>query len=88
MRQKLLSDPHLHRYWFPLSSFTGLGVTAYSIEDAWRLTRNVDWPDDALSHIKEIVEDIDINALHFGHICGNLEVPYFRTLPNARTRSS
>jgi hypothetical protein len=73
-----LNNPLLRRYWFKTKELHGVGVTAYSLEDAKSLVKEVvtyvDWDFDEL----EIIENVDIRSLDEGHVLPNMGAPNFR----------
>ena len=72
----MVSEPRgtalLHRYWFPTSLGRGIGVTAYSVEDAKLLLES------ALPHriadidLHTVTEDVDIRILDQNHVIPNM----------------
>ncbi len=75
----MLNNPLLHRYWFHTTRGFGIGVTAFSREDAEGLIRDataqVSWlPRDVV----EVVEDVDISTLDANHVRPNMGVPTIR----------
>jgi hypothetical protein len=71
-----LNSSLLRRYWFKTEEGFGLGVTAYSLDDAKALLRgaNVLWDYQVL----DIVEDVDIRDLDQNHVIPNMGPPNFR----------
>lgn len=71
-----LNDPLLVRFWFETSVGRGIGVTAYSLEDALSLIAS----DKSLAEqeIVSYVENIDVGTLDEGHILPNMGAPNFR----------
>ncbi len=73
-----LNNPLLQRYWFKTKELYGVGVTAYSLEDAKRLVQEaityVDWDFNEL----EIIENVDVSVLDEGHVLPNMGAPNFR----------
>jgi hypothetical protein len=75
--QSQLSDKSLRRFWFPSVKHSGIGVTAYSIQDATRLAN------EAASQFKweltgSVIEDVDIRDLDQKHVVPNMGPPNFR----------
>jgi len=66
----------LTRFWFKMESGYGVGVTAYSVEDARTLIAN----ELTLSNadINGVVEDVDIETLDNGHVIPNMGPPNIR----------
>lgn len=66
----------LTRFWFKMESGYGVGVTAYSVEDARTLIAN----ELTLSStdINGVVEDVDIQTLDKGHVIPNMGPPDIR----------
>jgi hypothetical protein len=64
----------LRRFWFPAFGHQGVGVTAFSCEEAFALARaaaeRLGWP---LSG--EAVADIDVRELDPGHVLPNMGPP-------------
>jgi hypothetical protein len=74
-----LSNPLLRRFWFETAvklSCIGIGVTAYSREDAERLIR----AEENLKHYElvSVVDDVDIRSLDQDHIVPNIGPVNFR----------
>jgi hypothetical protein len=65
----------LTRYWINVDDLMGIGVTAYSIEDALSILANEGIEYD---RIKGIVENIDVRELDQGHVMPNMGPPSFR----------
>ena len=59
MRGSGLNNPLLHRYWFKTKVGLGIGVTAYSIEDARRLIEEVVRPQGLEREVLEIIADVE-----------------------------
>jgi hypothetical protein len=78
-----MSDPLLKRFWFKTEKGFGIGVTAYSREDAEELIDEIDIPINKV--VVAILEDVDIRALDQGHVIPNMGPPSFRGVwyPNA-----
>lgn len=71
-----LNNPLLKRYWFKTKQQLGIGVTAYSLEDAKLLIEKAN-----ISYnyqILEIIEDVDIKTLDQNHIIPNMGATNFR----------
>jgi hypothetical protein len=66
----------LTRYWFATEVRLGIGVTAYSLDDARSLIENeplvADWK------ILNVTEDVDIGTLDQGHVIPNMGPPNVR----------
>jgi hypothetical protein len=73
-----LNNPLLHRYWFKTKVGLGIGVTAYSIEDARRLIEEVVRPQGLEREVLEIIADVDVRELDQGHVIPNMGPPNFR----------
>lgn len=71
-----LSSPLLHRFWFKTSNHYGIGVTAYSREDALELIKNAEYLRD--ENIESVVDDVDIRTLDQGQVIPNMGPPNFR----------
>jgi hypothetical protein len=78
MISQQLDTSLLHRYWFSTTSGPGIGVTAYSVEDARRLLET------ALPHLiadidpNTVIEDVDIRSLDQNHVIPNIGPPNVR----------
>ncbi len=72
-----LNNPMLKRFWFFTSPATGFGVTAFSLEDARYLLRQV-YSNDQLDEIKGVIEDIDISEIKANHVLRNMGPTNFR----------
>lgn len=68
----------LHRYWFPISFERGIGVTAYSVEDAMQLLESLLSQRIAEIDLQSVVEDVDIRALDQNHVIPNMGLPNVR----------
>jgi hypothetical protein len=72
VRSTVLTDPNLHRYWFPIEGHMGVGVTAYSLSEAQALATRAaarwGWPFTG----SEVVEDVDIRSLDQRHVVPNI----------------
>jgi hypothetical protein len=83
-----LSNPLLQRYWFNTREGLGIGVTAYSVDDAKHLiddaARRWGWDYEVL----KIVEDVDVRDLDQGHVVPNMGPPNLRGIwyPNLNLR--
>ena len=56
----------------------GVGVTAYTIDDAKELLRQMVFKDEPLPHVSNIIENLDVSTLDAGHILPNIGVPTVR----------
>jgi hypothetical protein len=68
-------DKLLIRFWFTTER-GGIGVTAYSLEDA----RNLIDADDYLriQKVSEVIENVDVRTLDQGHVIPNMGPPNLR----------
>jgi hypothetical protein len=68
----------LHRYWFPTTSRLGIGVSAYSVEDAKHLLETT--APDLIADIEPttVIEDVDIHTLDQNHVIPNMGPPTIR----------
>src|SRR6185503_5326946 len=74
----LLKNPHLRRFWFQTEHRAiGFGVTAFSVEDAWKLLYE-HIPRHRLLEIRSVVEDVDVESLDEKHVRVNMGPPNFR----------
>jgi hypothetical protein len=75
-----LKDPALISYWITPSERTmvpfGIGVTAYSVEDAWSLVVATGWRVDRAK--AKIVAGIRFEDLDAGHVVPNMGPMIFR----------
>lgn len=71
-----LKNPLLRRFWFRTDRGFGIGVTAYSIDDAKELIAKEYLPTN--HKIIEVIEDIDIQLLDQNHVIANMGPPNFR----------
>ena len=73
---KRLNNPRLRRFWFEIEKGHGVGVTAYSIDDA----RGIIKKEASLNCVEiiKIIEDIDIRSLDSGHVIPNIGPVNFR----------
>lgn len=71
-----LSNPLLRRYWFETREHIGIGVTAFSVDDARNLIDDASlaWDYEVL----EVVENVDIRDLDQGHVVPNMGPVNFR----------
>jgi hypothetical protein len=69
------SDLPLIRCWFETDASYGIGITAYSKEDAMELLAK----DQQLAKEKvlQIIENVDIRTLDQGHVIPNMGPPNF-----------
>ena len=70
----------LHRYWFRTRQHIGIGVTAYSLDDAKEMIRSEfeGRPFYKTIEVLEIIEDIDVRLLDSNHVLPNMGPPNFR----------
>jgi len=73
-----LHKPSLRRYWFKTKEHLGLGVTAFSVDDAKRLIDEAARRLGRDYEILGIVEDVDVCDLDQGHVVPNMGPPNFR----------
>jgi hypothetical protein len=71
-----LNDPNLIRFWFAKKRGVGIGVTAYSREDAEELIRDAQIYNE--TEIISVTENIDIRTLDQNHVIPNMGPPNFR----------
>ncbi|MGI8669954.1 MAG: hypothetical protein ACR2J3_08950 [Aridibacter sp.] len=74
---------NLRRFWFETKQGFGLGITAYSLEDAELLIKRANLDN---YEVLEVIEDIDIQTLDQNHIIPNMGECNFRGVwfPNIR----
>jgi hypothetical protein len=75
----------LHRYWLkfdltihephPIGTLLGCGVTAYFLEDARQLVRELVFGSIPFPSISWRIEDVDVSSLDPGHILPNMGDP-------------
>ena len=73
---------HLHRYWIKFrvsmsdphapGTLMGIGLTAYSREDAFELIRQKVYETSALPEIESVIEDVAISNLDPKHVLPNI----------------
>lgn len=68
----------LHRYWFKTPTRFGIGVTAYSVEDARTLIDNEVKSRGLNAEELPVIEDVDIRDLDQNHVILNMGSPNFR----------
>jgi len=78
----------LTRYWFefvskpgevsPCGTVSGLGVTAYSYDDAIAIITAKIFTDNNMPEIKTCIENIDVSTLDKGHVLPNIGPSNFR----------
>ena len=64
----------LIRYWFSTKQGLGIGVTAYSIEDAISLIKDQDLAMSYNPILESYIENIDINELDQNHVIPNMGI--------------
>jgi hypothetical protein len=71
-----IKNPHLRRFWFPVRGHSGIGVTAYTREEAKQLSEamacELQWP----FHDEIVTEDVDIRTLDQNHVVPNMASPH------------
>ena len=67
-----MKDSLLPRYWFRTKGGLGLGVTAYSIEDAETLINDAVRQLSCSYEVSEIIEDSDVRELDQNHVIPNM----------------
>lgn len=88
-----MSDPHpqLHRYWFTFEEPShdpdvllrhgvrrGVGVTAWTYDDALTLVGTTVFAGDEIPPIRHCIEDVDVSTLDQGHVIPNMHPPLWR----------
>ena len=70
--------PHLRRFWFPVPGHLGIGVTAYTRQEAEAQARDaadrLAWELDR----SEVVVDVDIRDLDQNHVVPNMTAAVWR----------
>lgn len=70
--------PTLRRFWFPVTGHLGIGVTAWSLDEAASLAtkaaQDLSWEFDGA----QVVEDVDVRDLDQGHVIPNMGVVSWR----------
>ncbi len=69
-------NPLLIRFWFKAREHFGIGVTAYSLDDAELLIKEANLQINY--DILEVIENVDIQTLDQGHVIPNMRPPNFR----------
>lgn len=70
--------PLLRRYWFRTKERLGIGVTAFTIEDAKRLVEAGAQASRRSYEIVDVIEDVDVRDLDQDHAIPNMAPPNFR----------
>jgi hypothetical protein len=73
-----LSSSELRRFWFKSNINIGVGITAYSLEDALVILDGAIERHTLKVDVVETVEDVDIQGLDQGHVIPNMNPPNFR----------
>ena len=73
-----LENRLLRRFWFKTKKGLGIGVTAYSLDDAKTIVSKATEEIGKMTEIVAIVEDIDITTLDQNHIIPNMGPPNLR----------
>ena len=68
----------LHRYWFPSDGHFGVGVTAFSEDEAFRLAPQVAHEMHWQISRDRVIVDIDVRTLDQGHVIPNMRAPNVR----------
>ncbi|TFF40400.1 hypothetical protein [Mucilaginibacter psychrotolerans] len=78
-------NPHLKRYWFQFEDIPlqympafGVGVTAYSYEDAIDTISKTVFENMLFPHVTMCIENIDVSTLDVGHVLLNMLPSTFR----------
>ena len=78
-----LSNPLLRRYWFKTKEHIGLGVTAYSVDDAMTLFDSAARFLGRDYEVLEVVEDVDVRDLDQTHVVPNMGPPNRSTISHS-----
>ena len=74
----VLNNPLLHRFWFELARGLGVGVSAYSLDEAEAMARDAclgfGWDFDVV----KTVENVDVRDLDQNHVVPNMGPPNFK----------
>ncbi len=73
-----LSNNELKRYWFESSRNLGVGVTAFSIEDAEIILSDIVSRHHLDVEITSVIENVNIQELDQGFVIPNMNPPNFR----------
>ena len=73
-----LKSPLLHRYWFPATLGFGVGVTAFSLEEAHQLASHARQFLLAGAVLGEPLVNIDVSTLDELHVIPNIGACNFR----------
>jgi len=73
----------LHRYWVTFNSRSaelppGIGVTAFSLDDALALIQEKVWKGRQMPEPETITADVDVSTLDAGHVLPNMDEPTSR----------
>ena len=71
-----MTEALLRRFWFTTDSSYGIGVTAYSVDDAKELINDSEIC--SKSNLVSVTEDVDVRSLDQGHVIPNMGPPNFR----------
>ena len=76
---------NLKRFWVRFDMFDhptplnlGCGITAYDIEDVYRILGNKVFYGSEIPNVKEIIEDVDISNMDQGHVSSNMGNHFIR----------
>lgn len=73
----LLKNPALRRYWFALPGRLGIGVTAFSLDEAEALARKACQELGWAFETPEVIQDVDVRTLDQNHVIPNMLPPNF-----------
>lgn len=68
----------LRRYWFPVDREFGIGVTAFSEEEARRLAEETKAKYGCRGSVGPVVVDVDVSTLDANHVLPNIGPPVIR----------
>lgn len=78
----------LRRFWFRTATGLGIGVTAYTEQEATQLARSAAEEHDLNFDVLEIIRDVDIRTLDWGHVIPNMHPPSLRGVWFPKLRAS
>ena len=72
------NDKNLKRFWYESKRNIGVGITAYSRDDADQILKAAIERHQLDIEVVNVIEDININELDEGHVRPNMNPPNFR----------
>jgi hypothetical protein len=72
---KKLNDKYLRRFWFKSIINSGIGITAYSFDEAELILNETIKKHNLELNIVEVISDVDIRTLDQNHVVPNMNPP-------------